>query len=327
MDPNKCSLICRVLIVDSNVVEYWYCGLETQTPQSHSSTAGYQTLGSNWKILFSYPYRGPENGSLESKDVLRVGSPERELLTVFSTYDSENNTIIKYSDSGGYIWKSLDPTTVIVYEGDPTQEIYSNIGQQVFEEEYFVEYIWSGLSCHNKGNWIVELNKTVRGLSWDQSLFLKSRSILTKSTPFLYTTLITKHETYLFDILSKKKFTKTYTCSAPFRKMMDLSYLASLPLQTTFIKDFNMLNAMARRIPKPYDMRIYDKKSVPVYTFHDLAIIDTDQKTYKCDIRLINDHIEEIISSVEKYTPQMLDIEYLDIPYKPYDSRRDPVVP
>jgi len=81
--------------------------------------------------------------------------------------------------------------------------------------------------------------------------------------------------------------------------MMDLSYLASLPLQTTFIKDFNMLNAMARRIPKPYDMRIYDKKSVPVYTFHDLAIIDTDQKTYKCDIRLINDHIEEIISSVE----------------------------
>lgn len=306
--PSDIIVTARVRMISQNKVRYIYC----KDPEYFNT----------WTQLFDLNYINDFIGTINTYGVMHIGTSEAEILSTVTNVDASGNPIVKIS-TNGTDWTSINPQTVVVYEGDTP----SDTGQQVFDEEYLATYTWSGQPCHNRGQWIIESNKVVRGLSWDQSLFLKSRSILTKSTPFLYTTLITKYETYLSDILSKKKFVKTYTCSAPFRKMMDLSYLVSLPLQTTFIEDFNMLTAMARRIPNPYDMQIYDRKSVPVYTFYDLAVIDTDQKTYKCDIRLINDHIEEIISSVEKYTPQMLDIEYLDIPYKPYDSRRDPVVP
>ena len=62
-------------------------------------------------------------------------------------------------------------------------------------------------------------------------------------------------------------------------------------------------------------------------SYYDVCLFDTPEKTYSADIRLINDHLEEIMVSVERYTLQVPDIEYPDLPYKPYDSRTQKVVP
>lgn len=324
--PEKCSLLCRVLLTDSNSVEYWYCGPETQVSSVHSRVTGYQTLGSMWKKKFSYPYKGIENGRLDSCDVLRPGSTEKEMLVSFSTYDSSNNPIVKYSDTAGYTWESLSPSSVTVYEGDPNNEVYSQKGQSIFNEEYFTTYTWIGLSCHNKGYYKIDYNKTVRGISADLDLitgFLKTKQLSSN----LMLKIPIKELSFDTDNLLKKTIINNYNINSAIISSDRKTFLVGSLLQDNLGFDSDIITSLSSRLSSEYDIYMYAQAANEKYTFYDIAIFTTPEKAYGMETKLIDDHVEQVMNSIERYSWQAPDVRYPDIPYNVYDSRNQSVTP
>jgi hypothetical protein len=52
---------------------------------------------------------------------------------------------------------------------------------------------------------------------------------------------------------------------------------------------------------------------------------DTAQKSCEFGIKLVDDHVEEIMTSINRYTPQAPDVRYPRTPYVPFDSRNQEV--
>jgi hypothetical protein len=184
----------RVLDLDTNNVLYAYSGKKYHFEDKKTGFA--------WKTRFSLPFADETHGIINSYDVLRPGSSEKDKLVVVCSYDASNNAIVKYSTNNGWTWINLNHNNVSVYEGDPSQEIISNLGQYVFDEEYWTTSTWTGPPCHNGGKWIIEYNKTVRGLSWDLDLLAVFQK--NKTYGMIYSTLTEKDKEYAVDILGKK---------------------------------------------------------------------------------------------------------------------------
>lgn len=325
INPINCSVMARILMNNTSTVEYWYCGPQTQVPSAHSEYKGYQSLGSNWIFKSSYPYKGEMIGDINSCEVLQPGSPEKDLLCSLSTFDSNNSPIVMYSSDAGYTWNPINSSNVTVYEGDPTQEISSVVGQQTFDEEYFVKSTWVGLACHNKGSYIIDYNHTVRGISLDQDLLAISKK--TKGLSIDYTTLILKTKTYEFDLLNKKYKYKSCSPDLIIKDTVLKSYLHGIMVSDVLECSHDMYCGLASRLLISYDVGILNKNVIDKNIFYDILLFDTPEKTYGMEIKMIGDHVEQIMNSIERYSPQSPDIRYPDIPYVPYDSRTQNVTP
>jgi hypothetical protein len=329
INPQKCSAIARVHIIDEGIVELWYTGLETVDRYTGTTGPNERSMFCHtWDLLYSYKYRNDINGYINSIDVLKPGSTEKELLTTFTTYNSSNTPIVKYSIDRGYTWNKLDASTVSVYEGDPSQEIVSGLGQQVFDEEYHTTYKLVAANCHNYGHWKINLNNTVRGISADMDFLIKFRKATTDSRPNLFNIIIAKlfYKNITADIVSKKAFNATIPLDMVIKKLdKDKTFLVGGYYQMPFIKTHDIDIATASRLTSPLNIDIPILKTCLTEFYPHVYINGPSTKTHEMGIKLIDDHVEEIIRSIEKYTPQAPDIRYLDLPYKPYDSRTDEV--
>jgi len=310
LQPDDFTVVARVLIQNTGKVRYIV-----------NNDGGYLNT---WNTLFDLNYHGEEIGKINTYSVLKVGTSTTDFLATISDFNSDGTPIFKTSING-FNWINVNTSTVTVYEGDPLDEIYSPVGQQVFDEEYIAKYVWSGVPCHNSGKWIIDLNKTVRGLSWDQDLLISFRK--TNPLAMLYSTLVTKYKTYDNDVLNKKTILKSLLDDVLLKKTVTKTHLVSQMLQKSFTESMDSYVAIAERVPVSITPDILNKKTLTKLSYYDVCLFDTPEKTYSADIRLIDDHLEEITVSIERYTPQLLDIEYLDLPYKPYDSRAQRVVP
>jgi uncharacterized protein YaaW (UPF0174 family) len=108
---------------------------------------------------------------------------------------------------------------------------------------------------------------------------------------------------------------------------MSKNYLVSQLLQDTFEKTFEEDVVLASRNLVNCPIQLPLLKSVPISIYYDTLLFDSVDKSYSATIELIDNHVKEILTTVAKYTPQAPDIRYDDIPYVPYDSRTQEVVP
>lgn len=308
--PTDVVVTARVRVIDRGIVRYTYC-----VDKKNMNI---------WRTLFDAKYIDDSNGAISTYGVMHVGTSGAEILSVVNYLDSKSRPITKISKNG-INWYTIDAQKVVVYDYDGNT--LSNIGQQVYDEEYLTYFTWTGDPCHNEGRWVIEHNKAVRGLSWDQDLLVLFRQKLAKPISFACDVLATETESAIFDALCKKAIPKSSTYTIPIEKNNAKTYLISQMLRDTFTKEIKNYLAIAERTSAQLSLSMYNNKTMASFSHHDVCLFTAPENAYNCDIRLIDDHMEEITNSIERYTPQIVDIEYLDIPYKPYDSRTQKVVP
>lgn len=306
------ALMMRNLV--GNNVNYLYSGPNTSSVYNITSGPGWY-----WKTVFSLPYKA-DSGKITAYDVLRPGSSIRDLMAAVTTYDSNNNAIVMYSIDGGNTWAQINASTVTVYEGDPSQEIISVPGQQVFDEEYHTTYTWSGAACHNDGRYIEEYNKTVRNISSDIDLLLSFRKTYQRN----YDCVLKKAKTksYTVDIAGKKNFLKAFTSRVYNKKSLTKSMVIGNYTKTSFVKaaPLDVINAL--RLSSEFNTDVLLLKDIPKLINMRMNLRGVATKSHSMEMKLVGNHVEEIMNLFEEYTPQLPDIRYPDIPYTPWDSRK-----
>ena len=314
-NPDHYAIMARVLDLDTNQVLYAYSG-----KKYHFEDKG---TGYSWKTRFTLPFADDKHGILCSYDVLQPGSSEYDKLVMVCSYDASNNAVVMYSTNAGWKWTTLNYNNVSVYEGDPSQEIISNIGQYVFDEEYWTKSTWTGPPCHNGGKWIIEYNKTVRGLSWDMdilAIFQKN-----KAYSMIYSTLNEKDKEYTVDMLSKKLHTKILNPDILLKKTTIRSMIASGYLKKYFDKSNSIDTILANRQIKDLTSDILVQKANEAIFNVRMNQKDTAEKSCDFVMKLVDDHVDEIMTSINRYTLQAPDIRYPSVPYVPFDSRNQEV--
>lgn len=306
------ALIARVLDLTTNKVMYAYSG---KNYFYENKSTGYA-----WKIKFELPYADEKHGVLCSYDVLQPGSSEYDKLVMVCSYDASNNAIVMYSTDSGWTWTTLNYNNVSVYEGDPSQEIISNLGQYVFDEEYWTTATWMGSACHNDGKWIAELNKTIRGLSWDMDIYTIFPS-KNKNYNMIFSTKLYKDKEYVVDLLCKKLHTTELNPDILLKKPSMKSMIASGYIKKYFDKTCSIDSKLASRIIKDIDNDILIQQVNESFFNVIMYQKDTAQKSCEFGIRLVSDHVDEIMTSINRYTPQAPDVRYPRTPYVPFDSR------
>lgn len=308
---DQTALMARVLDLDTNQVLYAYSGKKYRFEDKKTGFA--------WKTRFTLPFADDKHGIISSYDVLRPGSSEKDKLVVVCSYDANNNAIVMYSTNNGWTWLTLNYNNVSVYEGDPSQEIISDIGQYIFDEEYWTKSTWTGPPCHNGGKWIIEYNKTVRGLSWDMdilAIFQKN-----KAYSMIYSTLNEKDKEYTVDMLSKKLHTKILNPDILLKKTTIRSMIASGYLKKYFDKSSSIDTILADRQIKDLTSDILVQKANEAIFNVRMNQKDTAEKSCDFVMKLVEDHVDEIMTSINRYTLQAPDIRYPSVPYVPFDSR------
>ncbi len=309
------ALMARVLDLDTNNVLYAYSGKKYHFEDKKTGFA--------WKTRFSLPFADETHGIINSYDVLRPGSSEKDKLVVVCSYDASNNAIVMHSTNNGWTWINLNHNNVSVYEGDPSQEIISNIGQYVFDEEYWTTSTWTGPPCHNGGKWIIEYNKTIRGLSWDLDLLAVFQK--NKTYGMIYSTLTEKDKEYAVDILGKKLHDVSINPDILLKKSTIKSMIIGGYLQKYFDKAYNVGGILTERKTKEIPLDILTQKANETFFNIRMNQKDTAQKSCEFGIKLVEDHVDEIMTSINRYTLQAPDIRYPSVPYVPFDSRNQEV--
>lgn len=274
-----------------------------------------------WQNIFS---NNSTSGTISAYDVLQAGSPLHDILAVITTYDSNNNPVIMKSLDGGLNWTYSNVSNVTVYEGDPAQEIISGIGQQTFDEEYWTTYTWMGMTCHNAGRYIEELNKTVRGISFDVDFLNAFQK--TKSYPEDLLLMKVKYKTCPYDVLNKKANIETFTSDSLLLKYdIDYTYLAGGYTKKEFLETITSDITIAERTLLPLLQDATVQKTCDEILFTRAYINGQLEKTYEMGIKIVDNHVDEIMNSIEKFSPQFPDVKYPDIGYVPFDSRTQKV--
>lgn len=295
----------------NNTVNYMYSG-----PFFDGTT--HYSAGWYWQTVFSNTLNS-STSEISTYNVLRVGTSSYDTLTVITTVDSNNNPVVMKSINGGLNWININLSNANVYEGDPSQEIISGLGQHVFDEEYWTTYTWVGAPCHNEGTWLSEYNKTVRGLSWDTDII----AIFKKLKPYgmLYTTLITKEKNCQLDILNKDIFNKNSYFDILMKDTLTKNMIIGGFFNTTFENSYDIIIANAFRLISLINCDLLSLKSIDKFVNVRMNLLDNATKSYGFDIILKDDYVDKIMNQIEEYTLQAPDIRYPNIPYSPFDSR------
>jgi len=307
-------LMTRVLDLDTNQVLYAYSGANYHFEEAPEKGTGY-----SWQTRFSLPFADENHGIICSYNVLQPGSSEYNKLVMVCSYDASNNAVVMYSTDAGWTWTTLNHNNVSVYEGDPSQETISNLGQYVFDEEYWTKATWVGSPCHNAGKWVYEHNKTIRGLSWDLDLL----AIFHKEKLYGmdWTTLTEKNKEYNVDLLCEKLHDTTINPDILLKTSTIKNMLVGGYLKTYFDKTYSIGGILAERKITDLLSDILTQKVNETFFNIRMNQKDTAQKSCEFGIKLVDDHVEEIMTSINRYTPQAPDVRYPSIPYVPFDSR------
>jgi hypothetical protein len=310
--PGKCLFVVRLHMIQENIVRYLKC-------------AGPYASNLHFDILFDLQYKGDNIGNISTYQVNRLGTSEEYLLSTISSYDSNNHPILECSIDGGNNWNRIDTRDITVYEGNPEQEIISGLGQYVFNENYLGPRIWSSPLCHNKKDWIVSyFNRMVQGVSWDVDVLttFEKKAILDS----IINTVKVNNKEYISDISTKKYSYKNYNSYMSLKNTDIKNMIISGCIKTTFEKPLNNIDIInAAKINKSTDFNILSLKRIDSVFNMRMNQKDAVEKSCGFVIKLVDDHVDEIMTSINRYTLQAPDIRYPSIPYVPFDSRNQEV--
>ncbi len=97
-------------------------------------------------------------------------------------------------------------------------------------------------------------------------------------------------------------------------------------IKTTFEKPLNNIDIInAAKINKPTDFNIYSLKRIDSVFNMRMNQKDAVEKSCGFVMKLVDDHVDEIMTSINRYTLQAPDIRYPSVPYVPFDSRNQEV--
>ena len=275
-------------------------------------------------VQFELPYRGDDIGAISSYQVNKIGTSEKDTLTTVTSFDSENHPILLYSTNGGITWKTIITKDIIVYEGNPEQEIPSELGQYIFEEDYLGPIAWITPICHNEGHWIGDENRIIQGLSWDIDFITKFTPL--KNYDALCGIVDIKNSNYNFSILNQKSINNNYTMYMLKNCTNNKDITISSCIEKTFNKPLNNIDIInAAKINKSTDFNILSLKRIDSVFNMRMNQKDAVEKSCGFVIKLVDDHVEEIMTSINRYTPQAPDVRYPRTPYVPFDSRNQEV--
>jgi len=161
---------------------------------------------------FDQPFSGYTDGKLTAYQVLHPGASYYDQV-VFSSQMARNtdtNTYypsVKYSADGGWTWVDLNINDFKVFEGDPSQGVFSQGGP--FIEDFLTKYSWSGDPCHNSGKYSQISSGWVRMLSWDMDFLAKGFGDKTFSSDMISSIRVT--QSLPFDLrMSKNLINRAY---------------------------------------------------------------------------------------------------------------------
>ena len=304
--PGKCLFVVRLHMIQENIVRYLKC-------------AGSYASNLDFDILFDLQYKGDNIGNISTYRVNRVGTSEEDLLSTISSYDSNNHPILEYSIDGGNTWNRIDTRNITVYEGNPEQEIISGLGQYVFNENYLGPKIWSTPFCHNTKR-VSKYNRLVQGVSWDMDVLTTfEKNVILNN--ILNIVKINNIE-YTSNITTKKYSYKNYN-SFMYLKNTDIkNMIVSGCIEKTFDKPLNNIDIInAAKINKSTDFNILSLKRIDSVFNMRMNQKDAVEKSCGFVMKLVEDHVDEIMTSINRYTPQAPDVRYPRTPYVPFDSR------
>ncbi|MFA5434133.1 MAG: hypothetical protein WC319_14915 [Candidatus Paceibacterota bacterium] len=304
-NPEDATLMIRLHDIKNNKVLYI-----TSTNNGTSS----------FNLQFELPYKGDNTGTILSYQVNKIGTAQKDSFAAVNFFDSENNSILKYSTNGGTVWNSIVTKDVIVYEGNPEQEIPSEIGQYVFEENYLGPKAWVTPICQNEGHWVSKYNRIVQGVSWDIDFITKYTALKDYSSLCGIVNILNNN--YDFDMINKKPTNKEYTMYMLKNSTNNKNLIVSGYIKTTFEKLLNNIDVInAAKINKSIDFNILSLKRIDSVFNMRMNQKDAVEKSCGFVIKLVDDHVDEIMTSINRYTLQAPDIRYPSIPYVPFDSR------
>ena len=101
--------------------------------------------------------------------------------------------------------------------------------------------------------------------------------------------------------------------------------IASGYIKKYFDKTCSIDSKLVSRIIKDIDNDIFIQQVNESFFNVIMYQKDTEQKYCEFVMRLVSDHVDEIMTSINRYTVQAPDIRYPRTPYVPFDSRNQEV--
>lgn len=262
------------------------------------------------------------NNSLITSEVLQAGSTDLDQVTIFVGTSKYDLPMIKISRDAGVTWTEIDTSNAVIYTGPDMSQI--SAGPNLFTNDIYFSARWGHVSiCHNGFTTYDTYYERNISLDVDFLTVLSIPSYVTYQTD-LYSKLAEKSEydidilnqtqhdiNAIFDMINKGYITKELIVSEMLQKAITIPEYAYV--------------ALAGRNTIGYTFDITPSKSFVHEYYPRCYLLDNEPKNYSMEFKLIDNHTDEIMNSIERYTPQAPDIRYPSIPYNVWDSRKEGV--
>jgi hypothetical protein len=261
------------------------------------------------------------NNSLVSTESLHTGTSDIDRVVIFVGTNKYNLPMIKMSEDAGKTWSEIDTSSATIYNGPDMTQISSS---NMFTDDIYFSAKWIHTDfCHNA--FVTYDTWFERNQSLDTDLLIKLSIPCDKTYLFDICNKIRIDTHYgtdilnktanivqtIFDILNKKDITRNYITSGAFQVTYDIYIQPDVILAARLTCDYTPDIAILKTVLKEYFPRCY--------------ISDSEPKTYGMGLNIIDNHTEEVMNLIERYTPQAPDIRYPNIPYNVWDSRKEGV--
>jgi len=298
----NCTFITRCYRLTDGIVRYYIGnGITTCNP------------------IMDRPYHGVNSGWISSYAVQEPGSTDIDYLVTLTDYNAGGQPVVKRSIDGGYVWLDVPTSGVTVYEGDPSQEIYSPSGAQTFSDEFYGSSSWVGSPCHNTGYWMIS---GTRRWSISHDMDFKTRGIMPATVGMDIVNMLRPTKTYTHDIFNKKTIMKSTPFDVVNKRVQVTSRLLDVLMQKSITTPYSMDVYSVQRYNKEYTQDVVSLRHTPLHIYHDVEILDTLNETYSMGMYVVESGFDDILTSIEYYLPQVWDISGFKNSCPVFDSRR-----
>lgn len=279
------------------------------------------TIG--WAPKFQQYISPTESSQLSAYDLPNTGAASKDRL-VFSAQtkiDAAGNPVpsLKYSLDGGTTWIDIDITKARF--GDSTGAPVYDIS---FLDDNFAKTTWVFGACDNSGNWSVTEQYRRQCLSYE--LDLKLSTIHTKNctidgiiskTPF-----VAQQIDGIFEKTALRPYQNDVLCQGSQAK----SYLLDRQLQGKVSHESPVDVILSVDTPCPYQIDVGRMWKQPRKYYHLDALMRTIVgRNYSCDVVLVKNNLNSILSKMAGKIPQFLDLDVPEESEGAFDSKQETV--
>ncbi len=262
------------------------------------------------------------NNSLVSTESLHTGTSDIDRVTIFVGTNKYNLPMIKISEDSGKTWTEIDTSGATIYNGPDMSQISS--GSNMFTDDIYFSASWIHTDyCHN--GFVTYDTYFERNQSLDIDLLIKSSVAYTKTYQMDTCNKKMQPIVYTPDILNKKANYVVLPLDILNKKTLNKSFIVGRFLSKEFTQNYDVNCALAARNIVQYSPDVDVLKTVLLEYYPKCYVIDNEPKNYAMDIHIIDNHTDEIMTSIQRYTPQAPDIRYPYKPYKVWNSRNEGV--